>query len=210
MTAAVIWGKSATMTNDDTGILDRIVDDESRRSFMKKSALTTAATGLAASGTVAAQEDGGNEEDDDDDIQNNQRIPVSLFQNDFRGGARFMLTSSVIEYSPNVPQNIGGTHTGYNTHMATYLNTAERFPIFVAQSVNLDASYNEDTGWFVDDADQGSIQPAVYELQNEFSFYEETDQIVTAHAYTLEEDVEDNIFNAEGLNSEEEINDFLF
>lgn len=195
------------MTNDTNNrLFDRIADDSSRRNFLKTSALATAGTGLLATGTAAAQED------DDDDILNDQSFNVAMFQNDFRGGARFLITSGIIEYSPNIPQNLGGPLTGYNTHMASYLNTADRFTIFVNQEANLGASYDEEAGWFVDEeaAEEGYNQPALYELDNEYSFYEGTDQIITANAYPLEQDVEDNVFSQEEFNSEADVNEFLF
>ena len=195
------------MTDKSSYLFDRITDGASRRNFLKKSALATAGAGLVASGTAAAQED------DENDFVDEERIRIAMFANDFRGGARFMITSGVIEWTPNVPQNLGGELTGYNTHMGTYLNTADRFTMFVSQEANLGANYDEDEGWFVDDEEEesgGFNQPVLYELANEYSFYEGSDEIITGYAYPLEQDVTDQIFADEGLNTEGEVNDFLF
>ncbi|WP_408960144.1 hypothetical protein [Natrinema sp. 74] len=156
-------------------------------------------------------QDGG--EDDADAIVNNQRIPVAMFHDDYRGGSRFLITSGVVEYSPNVPENIGGPFTGFNTHVATYLNSSTRINIFVSQEADLGATYDEDEGWFVDDEEQegdGFNQPALYELANEYSNYADTDRLIITYAYPLEQDVEDQVFNQEGFNTEEDVNDFLF
>ncbi|WP_408960545.1 twin-arginine translocation signal domain-containing protein [Natrinema sp. 74] len=208
------------MTDNDTSLLDRIADDESRRSFLKKSALTTAVTGLAASGTVAAQEDEGGvvEADDEDPFEGEDQIRVAAFQDAFQPNARFMIVSGTIEYAPNVPENLGGPLTGFNAHMAAYVNTGKRFTLFVQQGENLGASFNEDAGWFVDNDEGGDgggdgggfNQPALYEFESEFSRYEGTDRIVTTYALPLEQDVEEQVFAAQGINDEEDVNDFLF
>lgn len=183
---------------------DRIVDDSTRRSFMRKGALTTAAAGLAASGTVAAQVD-----EDDDELVDDNQLRIAMFQSDFRGRGRFILTSDVIEWTPDVPANLGGTLTGFNTHIGTYLNTAERFLIFIAQKADLGGVFDEDAGYFVDeeefDGDDGFLEPAVYELENRFSYYEGTDRIITAYAYPVEDDEGGDLFeDGEG------VNDFLW
>lgn len=201
------------MTANDTDLLDRIVDAESRRSFLRKSALVTAATGVTASGTAAAQDNGGNAGDDDDAIVNDQRISVAMFRNDFRGGARFLITSDVVSYTPNIPPDLGGPFTGYNTYVATYLNSSVRINIFVSQEANLGANYDEDQGFFVDDDEQEGDEfnePALFELANDYSDYGDTDRVVNTFAYPLEQDAQNQVFNQEGFDSEEDVNDFLF
>lgn len=199
--------------SDEETTSESIIGNETRRSFVKKGALASgaAALGLSSTGTTVAHQE---ENDDDDAVLEDEQFRVATFQNNFRGGARFIITSDVVEWVPNVPPNLGGPFTGYNTHFATYLNTAGRFPIFIADGAELDAQFDQEEGFFVDpDQSFGEnefVQPQVYALENKFSFYEDTDRIVTAYANPLEEDAENAIFAAEGLNTEEEFNEFLF
>lgn len=197
------------MTNTDNDGQGRSVGSESRRSFVENGALPTITAGLAASGTAAAQED---EEDDEGPLLTDRGIRVALFDNDFRGGARFLITSGIIDYTPDVPQDVGGEFVPFNTHMATYLNTADRFTLFVSQDENLGANYAEGSGWFADGDDDGDgfNEPALYELANEYGFYGQTDRLITAYAYPLEPDAEAAVYEDEGFDSEADVKNALF
>lgn len=219
------------MSEDESKqLLDSIVGDASRRDVLKTGALATAGAGIATGAATAQEEDGDLFEDndeavEDDPVEGVDQVRIAMFQNDFVGGARFMITSGIIEWTPNVPVNLGGPFTGFNTHFATFLNTAGRFPVFVRQGENLGAEFDEDAGFFVDNEEgEGELdggengggdgggfnQPALYELDNQFSLYEGTDQIVTAYAFPLEQNIEDQVFAAEGIENQEDVNDFLF
>lgn len=201
------------MSDENPNQRHRNTDDASRRPRSKKDAhskegaLTTAGEGMTTSGTAAAQMD--ENEGDDDEISDVNRFRVAMFQSDFRGGGRFIITSSVIEWTPDVPVNLGGSLTAFNTHIAAYLNTVARFPLFIAQEANVEARFDKSVGYFVDqdefDETDGFLEPAVYQLENRFSFYGETDRIITAYAYRVEEEVEEGLFE-----SGEEVDDFLF
>lgn len=81
------------MTDNDTRLPDRLVSDESRRSFLKKSAITTVGVSAAASGVASAQ-------DGDGDIGEGPWKAL-IFQNNFHPEARFTFVSGVIEWNPN-------------------------------------------------------------------------------------------------------------
>lgn len=155
------------------------------------------------------------QEDDDpkDDVLQGKRFEAALFRNDFRGGARFFISSQTLDYTPPVPQRLGGPLTGYNTHMATYLNSAERFPVFVQQGASLAADFDQSVGYYVDSretTDDEITQPALYEFATRSSVYEGTDQIVQTYATPLEHDAENLILDAQNFNDQADIEEFRF
>ncbi|WP_435179361.1 hypothetical protein [Halorussus sp. AFM4] len=192
----------------DDSIASRLLDAGSRRRFLRRGAVATVGAGLAAAGTAAGQ-DGDDENINVDD----ELFKVATFQTNFHPGAQFVIVSDVIEWTPNVPANLGTSLNGYNTHMVAYLNTGERVPMFIIEQAELTAEYDSQRGYYVDPDDtddDGFRQPQVYETQNEYSLYEETDNIVSLLASPLEEDAENHIFSGEGLDSQEEFQEFLF
>ncbi|WP_408957910.1 hypothetical protein [Natrinema sp. 74] len=184
-------------------------DDSTRRASLATGTLAASA-GLTATGTATAQD--GGDEGDADDVQNGTRFRVATFQNAFHNQAEFLLVSRPIDYSPDVPADVGGNLTGYDTYVAAYLNTGERFLLFVSQTANLGATYDEDEGWFVTGQTEGDgfNAPALYQLSNQYNRYEGTDRLVTAYAFSVEVGAQNYTFAQEGLNDEEEINDLLF
>lgn len=79
------------MTENDS-ILDGLVDESSRRSFMKKSAIASGglAMGLSGAGTVAAQ----------DGSQNGNVMRGLMFNSQFHPRARFEIISQSIDWAP--------------------------------------------------------------------------------------------------------------
>lgn len=188
-------------------LLDRITDGTSDRAALATGALATLGAGAVTGGAVT-QEDA----DPEDDVLQNERFRVAAFRSAFRPGARFIITSDTVDYTPDVPTNIGGPFTGYNTHFAAYLNTAERFPVFVAEAANLDASFDPKAGYFVDErdvADEEFAEPALYEFDSRVSPFEGSNRIVTTYAFPLEQDAE-NLILDNNFSNREEINEFLF
>lgn len=110
------------MTDKDTqNLIEKFVDGASRRDVLKTGALATAGLTVAGTGTAAAQID---EEEgvgvDDDVFVNDEQWNYVMFQNDYRPESEFVITSPVIDWTPNVPANLGSPFQGYNTRMIRY------------------------------------------------------------------------------------------
>lgn len=193
------------MADESNSVIDRIVDESSRRNFMKKGALATAGVGLATSGTATAQE-----EDDDDVFVNNEQAQCVMFQNDFRPGSEFVITSPVIDWSPRVPADLGTPFEGYNTRIISYRGTGDNVLFFQAQDAQV-PNYNEEAGYVVDDdqtfGENEFTQPEVFSLWNDASFFEGTNRLVTATFSPTEEDFENDIWNDEDFDGDD---DWLF
>ncbi|MFC4449673.1 hypothetical protein [Halorussus aquaticus] len=197
------------MSNDD--IVSGLTGGESRRRFLRNGTLAAVGASIVGSGRVAGQDE---DDGDDENINVDDEVfKIGTFQNDFRPQAKFVIVSDVIDWTPDVPENLGTSLNEYNTHMVVYLNTGERVPMFIIEQAELTAEYASEQGYFVDpndDATDGFYQPQVYETSNDYSLYEQTDRIVTLQASPLEEDAENHIFSGEGLDSREEFQQFLF
>ncbi|WP_379695495.1 twin-arginine translocation signal domain-containing protein [Halopelagius fulvigenes] len=174
---------------------------DSRRDFMKKGALASGAValGLGSSGSAVAQEDGG---DDDDILLNDEKMDCIMYQNDFRPEAEFIITTPVVDWTPNAPANLGSPFEGYNTRMISYRNTGDKVLFFQAQDAQI-PNYSEEAGYVVDDdesfGENEFTQPEVYSLWNEASFYEGTNRLVKANFSPVEEDYENSLFEGEGF-----------
>ncbi|WP_224332386.1 hypothetical protein [Haloprofundus halobius] len=112
------------MTDESENTTDE--RESTRRTVLKTGALSAGglALGLSATGGAAAQTDG------------NQPRYKALFQsNNFNPGARLRIVSGVVNYTP---QQTGFTAwSDYNTRIATYLNTNERFLVYPADDANI-------------------------------------------------------------------------
>ncbi|UPV75823.1 hypothetical protein M0R89_07115 [Halorussus limi] len=93
--------------------------DSSRRTFLKG----TLAGGLALGGMAggAFAQDGGQAE--------TKRFEALIFAGSFHPGARFEVTSDVLNYTPVVPEG-ARTFGDYNSRVIKYLNTDERVLFF--------------------------------------------------------------------------------
>ena len=192
------------MSDESNSVIDRITDESSRRNFMKKGALATAGVGLTASGTAAAQE-----EDDDDVFANDEQWTFIMFQNDFRPESEFIITSPVLDWTPDVPANLGSPFEGFNTRMIRYRGTGDNVLFFQSQGAQV-PNYNEEAGYVVDDdqtfGENEFTQPEVFSLWNDASYYEGTNRLVTGSFSPVEEDFENQIFGEEDF----EEDDWLF
>lgn len=135
-----------------------------------------------------------------------------MFQNDFRPESEFIITSPVIEWTPNVPVDLGSPFKGYNTRVIRYRGTGDNVLFFQSQEADIQ-QFDEGLGYVPDDdeefAENKIVQPEIYSLWNEASFYEETNRLVTAFFSPVEEDAEDDFLNDEDSGFGEE-DDFLF
>ena len=166
--------------------LERLVSDESRRSFMKKGAVATVGASAAVSGAASAQEGG-----DGADGTLTEGWKGLMFANHFQPGARFTFVSGVIEWTPNYGDVQDSYFSDYNTRMIRWLNTGETVPLFVAQEANV-GQFDQDLG-FVTDVDDDPNQPQVFEVNQEFTPFDDNQRLVTVNASPVAEDEEDAI-----------------
>ena len=176
------------MTGNDS-LLDRVTDDESRRSFLKKSAVGVVGAGAAASGVASAQDGGVGEF-----FENEWKGLV--FQQSFYPEARFTFVSDVIEWTPNYGGLDSNWFTDYNTRMIRWLNTGEQDQLFVAQEANI-GEYDEELGFIPDVDGDDSDQPQVYEIRPEFSLFGDDDRLVNVNFSPAEEETENQILDAD-------------
>lgn len=177
-----------------------------RRSAMKMGALGASglALSLAGTGSAAAQQsDQQNAQQDDDDIfVNEEQIDAAMYIGDFNPKRRFIITSDVIEWSPNVDENIQGVFDQFNTHMIQYQNSNRHAQLFVAGDAEL-PPYDSQLGYVVDDDENyGSNeqpQPEVYTLQRDAQFFDNANQrLINVTASPLKENNEDDIIDEAG------------
>ena len=200
------------MTEDDSHHTEQQYgSDESRRSFMKKGAVASgaAALGLSGVGTAAAQDEGA--EDDSDDFINAEAesISAAMFSTAFRPGGRFIITSPVIDWTPDVQQNIAGQFEKFNTRVIQYVDTNEQVLFFQAQDAEV-PNYNEDAGYVVDNDEEWGIgdevQPEVYAFGYDQEVFGGQNQqgLISVTARPLEEDEEEGIFGGDGVEGVEQ------
>lgn len=173
------------MTEDDR-LLDSIVSDETRRSFMKKGAVATAGT-AAATGVASAQDDG----DDGDGGGLTEGWKGLIFIDNFHPEARFAIVSGVVEWVPNYGEVQDNWFADYNTRLIRWLNTDEVVPLFVAQDANV-GEFDDGLG-FVTDVDDDANQPQLFEMNKEFTLFGDSQRLVTVNASPVGEQEEDSI-----------------
>ena len=172
--------------------LDHLMGNETRRSFMKKGALTTVGVGAMASGAATAQE---NQQDDlvagdlDDDWK------ALIFVDNFHPNARFTFVSGVVNWVPNYGDVQDSWFSDYNTYQIRWLNTDEVVSLFVAQDANI-GEYDEDLG-FIPDADDDSNQPQLFEMNREWTPFDDNQRLITVNASPVDEEEEDAILENE-------------
>lgn len=170
-------------------LLDRIVSDETRRSFLKRGAVATAGV-AAATGGVSAQADG---DDDFGDLDDDWK--ALTFVDNFHPNARFTFVSGVVEWVPNYGDVRDSWFSEYNTRMIRWLNTDETVPLFVAHDAEV-GEYDEGLG-FVTDANDDQNQPQLFEMNREWTPFGDNERLVTVNVSPVGEDEEDQILENE-------------
>ena len=174
-----------------------------RRSAMKMGALGASGLvfGLAGTGSAAAQEsDQQNAQQDDDDLfVNEEQIDAAMYIGDFNPNGEFVITSDVIEWTPNVNENIQGVFDQFNTHMIKYQNSNRQAQLFIAADAEL-PPFNSQLGYVVDDDENyGSNeqpQPEVYTVRQDAQFFDNANQsLINVTVSPLEENNEDDILD---------------
>lgn len=174
-----------------------------RRSAMKMGALGASGLvlGLAGTGSAAAQEsDQQNAQQDDDDLfVNEEQIDAAMYTGDFNASGNFIITSDVIEWTPNVNENIQGVFDQFNTHMIKYQNSNRQAQLFIAADAEL-PPFNSQLGYVVDDdenyGENEQPQPEVYTVRRDAQFFDNANQsLINVTVSPLEENNEDDILD---------------
>lgn len=178
-----------------------VFDEMTRRSAMKKGAVGAGglALGLAGTGSAAAQQNESAQQDDDDLFVNEETIDAAMYIGDFNPNGEFIITSDVIEWTPNVNENIQGVFDQFNTHMIKYQNSNRQAQLFIAADAEL-PPFNSQLGYVVDnDENYGSNeqpQPELYTVQQDAQFFDNANQsLINVTVSPLEENNEDDILD---------------
>lgn len=170
------------MTDDDTSIND------SRRSVMKKGMVAAGALALGGSGTVTAQEgedqtngedeteEGGAGEDGadegDDDALTEEWDKAIMQTGTFRPAGRFIITSPVISWNPNVADIRDNLWSEYNTRSIRYLGDPTQYSFWQAHDAEV-PDFNQERGYVVDaegaTGPDDTVQPEVFRMHTEYS-----------------------------------------
>lgn len=172
----------------DNDTLDRLVGDETRRSFLQKSAVATVGAGALGSGIGAAQDD-----DDGGDLDDDWKALIS--GDNFHPEGRFTFVSGVVEWTPTYGDVQDSWFSDYNTRMIRWLNTNQTVPLYVAHDANV-GEYDEELG-FVTDVDDDQNQPQLFEMNQEWTPFGDNPQLVTVNASPVPEEEEDEILENE-------------
>ena len=153
--------------NEDENLSDRPDGESTRRSVLKSGALATAAAGLvgASAGGAVAQESDGTAGAG----RNWMRAIMSTAQ--FRSRSRFIITSPVLDWSPDVAGIQNNVWSQYNTRVIRYLNTNQQGLFFQAQDAQV-PEFDQQAGYVVDGegdtAPNGTPQPEIYRMNARF------------------------------------------
>lgn len=179
-----------------------IESDESRRSILKKGALSVGALTVGGVGTAAAQEDDGGFFDDDDDgeIFDDQWRKALMYVGQARPGKRFVITSPVIDWTPDIGEIQDNIWSNYNTRTMRYLNSDEQHLFWVAHEAEI-PEYDDEAGYVVDpEGDTGpnnSPQPEVYSMHSEWTPLGGDAAYITLNFTPVGEDEEDTLLETE-------------
>lgn len=185
-----VRGDERTMTDSTKRRPERIVADESRRTFLKKSVVATAGASAAASGVASAQ-----------DYDEERPGPLEgawealIFQNNFHPEARFAIVSDTIDWSPNYGGIDDSWFTGYNTRMIRWLNTGEHVQLFVADEADI-GQYDVSLG-YVPNLKDGSDRPLVYEVSPEWSPFDDDPRLTTINFSPVEAEIETQLLEGD-------------
>lgn len=169
----------------ENNTLDRLLGDETRRSFLKKSAVATVGASALGSGVGAAQED--------DQLGEGWKALISV--DNFHPDARFTFVSGVVDWTPTYGNVQESWFSDYNTRMIRWLNTNQTVPLFVAQGANV-GEFDEELG-FVADVDDDQNQPQLFQMNQEWTPFGDDPQLITVNASPVPEEEEDQILENE-------------
>ena len=195
----------------DRNFLTNEADEDTRRSFLKKGALATAGT-VAGAGSAAGQETAGQEtssqettaqegSDNGTIFVDDEMFQGLMYSDQIRPLSNFYITSPVLNYTPNVPERLGGPVTEYNMRIITYVATAERVQLFVPNDASF-PEYSDYFGYIVDDEGQYPEDewhpPEVYTFTGEFQPYKDTDKLAQVKFAPLEQSAEEALWDDAG------------
>lgn len=174
------------------------VENESSRSLLSRSAVATAGAGLLGIGSAAAQQDEpGDDEDDGIVEQDSGGQKGLLFQANFKPDAKFVITSDVIRYVPQVEEVTDNIWSDYDTRVIRYLNTGEHVLMFVAHEADV-GRFDEDLGYVVDEDHEGDPQrPQVYDMDRNYTLIGDASYMLTVNFIPLREDNADTALAGE-------------
>ncbi len=188
---------------DDESLLHELTGESTRRSVLKSGALATAGAGLAGvtSGGATAQ--------DDDGLADGQEwdkaiMPVGQFQ----PNSRFIITSPVLEWSPNVPEIRDNVWSEYNTRAIRYLNTNEQVLFWQAQDAEV-PNFNQEAGYVVDAEgdtapDGNTPQPEVFRMRAQYSPFGDSGYVTVNFTPVGEDEQDDWLDNDDWWYDDEE------
>ena len=174
---------------DKTSFLETLTGDSSRRSVLKTGALTTAGLALTGVGSAAAQ---------DGDVVDGESDKALMFADEFNPNSRFVITSPVIRWNPNVQEVRDADWSEYNTRMIRYLNTGQRAQFFMAEDAEV-PEFDQEAGYVVDaegDTQQDTPQPEVFSMEQEWAPFGAS-RLVTVNFSPVGEDEEDDLLDDE-------------
>lgn len=180
---------------DEENLLQRLTGESTRRSVLKSGALATAGAGLAGAST------GGAAAQDDDDVLDNQEWDKAIIAAaHFQPASRFIITSPVLQWDPNVEEIEDNIWSEYNTRAIRYLNQNEQVFFWQAHEAEI-PNFNQEAGYVVDaegDTFQdGTMQPEIFRMHSEGSIFGDSGY-VTVNFTPVGEDEEDAFFDDEG------------
>jgi hypothetical protein len=185
-------------------------DEDTRRSFLKRGAFATVGSDFAAS-TAAAQ--GGTDEAGGGDVVADETFEAVTHAGQIRPLGQFYITSPGLDFTPAVPERFGGPMTGYDMRIATYMNTAERFHLYVANDAEF-PPYRDANGYVVDDEGEYGPEewhpPEMYTFTGEFRQFGESDQLVRVEFAPLAEDVEASLWDSGNVDGQDDFDDERF
>lgn len=180
----------------DESLFDRLTGDSSRRSVLKNGVLATAGAGLAGASTGS----GAAQIDDDDEVLEDQEWDKAIMAvTQFQPRSRFIITSPVLQWNPDVEEIRDNVWSEYNTRAIRYLNTNEQVLFWQAHEAEV-PNYNEEAGYVVDAEgdtfEDGTPQPEIFRMRGDASIFGDSGY-VTVQFTPVGEDEEDELLDDE-------------
>ncbi|WP_136716316.1 hypothetical protein [Halorientalis salina] len=178
---------------EDNDLLESFMDGSTRRSVLKTGTLATAGLALGT-GTATAQEDDG-----DGGGLGEEYDKALMFADQFNPNSKFVISSPVLQWNPNVQEVREAAWSEYNTRMIRYLNTGQRATFFQAEAAEV-PEFDQEAGYVVDaegdTSEQGTPQPEVFDMHQEWAPFGAS-RLVTVNFTPVGEDEEDALLEQE-------------